>query len=146
MYSADKTASILGGKPVLGVEVKHDYDLEKLVIKGLPYQTVDKLVERIYPRDRSKRQQIISSSTYYRRRKAGYLTSEESSKVERIARVYGLMLEVWDAEGEEDSALCFMQTKHHLLDNRSPFEASFSELGARQVETILFRIEYGIFS
>ena len=144
MYGAATTATILGGKAVLGVEINNDSELEKLVVRGLPYQTLDQLVERIYPQDRSKRWQIIPSSTYYRRRKAGYLTSEESSKVERIARVYGLMLRVWD--GEEDSARCFMQTKHRLLDNRSPFEASLSELGARQVEDILGRIEYGIFS
>ena len=54
------------------------------------------------------------------------------------------MLEIWD--GEEDSARCFMQTKHLLLDNRSPFEASLTELGARQVEDILRRIEFGVFS
>lgn len=144
MTNPCNTASILGGLAVLKVEVNRDYDLEKLVARGLPYQTVDKLVERIYPQDKTKRQQIIPSSTYYRRRKAGYLTAEESSKVERIARVYVMMLEIWD--GEEDSARCFMQTKHHLLDNRSPFEASLSELGARQVEDILRRIEFGIFS
>lgn len=58
--------------------------------------------------------------------------------------VYGLMLEIWD--GEEENARYFMQTKHLLLDNRSPFEASLSELGARQVEDILRRIEFGVFS
>ena len=146
MYGASRTATILGGKAVLGVAINSDYDLEKLVVRGLPYKTVDRLIERIYPDDRSRRWQIIPSSTYYRRRKAGHLTTEESSKVERIARVYGMMLDVWDGEGEEDSARCFMQTKHRLLDNRSPFQACSSELGARQVEDILGRIEYGVFS
>lgn len=85
MTNAFDTASISGGIAVLKVEINSDYDLEKLVVRGLPYQTVDKLVERIYPRDKTLRQRIIPSSTYYRRRKAGYLTSKESSKVERIA-------------------------------------------------------------
>ena len=68
----------------------------------------------------------------------------ESERMERIACVYGMILSIW--EDDEETARLFMQTKHHLLDNRSPFEASLSELGARKVETILFRIEYGIFS
>ena len=85
MTNASNTASILGGMTVLKVEINSDYDLEKLVVRGLPYQTVDRLIKRIYPQDKSKRKQIIPSSTYYRRRKAGYLTSKESSKVERIA-------------------------------------------------------------
>ena len=143
MYSAEQTASILGGEAVLGVKVRHDYDLEKLVIKGLPYQTIDLLIERIYPDDKKQRWLIISPSTYRRRQKSGYLTMFESERVERIARIYGIILSVW--EGEEEPARRSMQTKHRLLDNRSPFEASLSELGARQVESILFRIEYGIF-
>lgn len=144
MYSATNTALILGGKAVLEVEVRHDYDLEKLVIKGLPYQTVDKLIERIYPHNRKQRRLIISPSTYRRRQKSGYLTMFESERMERIARIYGIILSVWD--GNEEDARDFMLTKHHLLDGRSPFEASLSELGARQVESILFHIEYGIFS
>ena len=53
--------------------------------------------------------------------------------------VHGMMLDIWEDEAEK--ARCFMQTKHHLLDNRSPFEASLSEPEARQVEDLLRRIE-----
>ena len=33
MNGAFKTASILGGRAVLGIEINNDYDLEKLVSK-----------------------------------------------------------------------------------------------------------------
>lgn len=135
------TALILGGTAVLGVEVKSDRDLEKVILNGLPCEAISQIIDRIYPQQTDKYYQLVPRSTLIRRQKEGSpLSIEESQKAERIARVFSFAIEVWD---DEDRAREFMKKSHPMLDERSPFEASLSELGARQVEQILGRLMFG---
>ena len=139
--SAISTAKMLGGIKVLGVEVKSDRDLEKIILNGLPCEAIAKIVYRIYPEQTDKYYQLIPRSTLVRRQKKGSpLNLEESQKAERIARVFSFAVEVW---GSEDKAREFMKKSHPMLDDRTPFEASLGELGARAVEQILGRLMFG---
>lgn len=139
--NATSTAQMLGGITVLGVEVKSDRDLEKLVLKGLPTEAIAKIVDRIYPNQTDKYYQLVPRSTLVRRQKEGSLLSlEESQKAERIARVFAFALEVWR---DEAKAREFMKKPHPMLDERTPFETCLSELGARAVEQILGRLMFG---
>lgn len=127
---------------ILGIEVKSDRDLERIILRGLPTDTISKIVDRIYPGQTDKYYQLVPRSTLIRRQKESSLLSvEESQKAERIARVFSFAVEVW---GNEDKAREFMKKSHPMLDNRTPFEASLNELGARQVEQILGKLMFGI--
>ena len=140
--NAISTAQMLGGTTVLGIEVKSDRDLEKVILNGLPCSAIAKIVERIYPGQTDKYYQLVPRSTLVRRQKEGSpLSVEESQKAERVARVFSFAVEVW---GDEAKAREFMTKSHPMLDNRTPFEASLNELGARQVEQILGRLMWGI--
>ncbi len=140
--NAISTAQMLGGKVVLGLDVKSDRDLEKIILRGLPTAAISKIVDHIYPGQTEKYYQLVPRSTLIRRQKEGSLLSvEESQKAERVARVFSFAVEVW---GNEDKAREFMKKSHPMLDNRTPFEASLSELGARAVEKILGRLMFGI--
>ncbi len=142
MSNAVSTAQMLGGMKVLGIEVKSDRDLEKVILNGLPCNAIAKIVERIYPGQTDKYYQLVPRSTLVRRQKEGFpLSVEESQKAERVARVFSFAVEVW---GDEAKAREFMTKSHPMLDNRTPFEASLNELGARQVEQILGRLMWGI--
>jgi putative toxin-antitoxin system antitoxin component (TIGR02293 family) len=142
MTNAISTAQMLGGNKVLGIEVQSDRDLEKIVLNGLPTNVVTEIIEKIYPGQTDKIYQLIPRSTLIRRQKTGaILNAEESQKAERIARVFSFAVEVWNSE---DKARDFMTKLHPMLENRTPFEASLSELGARQVEEILGRLMFGI--
>ncbi|MGL6344410.1 MAG: antitoxin Xre/MbcA/ParS toxin-binding domain-containing protein, partial [Waterburya sp.] len=127
------TAQMLGGATVLGIEVKNERDLEKIILKGLPTSAVTKIIERIYPGETDKYYQLVPRSTLIRRQKASSLSLEESQKAERIARIFSFAVEVW---GDEAKAREFMKKPHPMLEDRTPFEASLNELGARQVEQI----------
>jgi putative toxin-antitoxin system antitoxin component (TIGR02293 family) len=48
-----------------------------------------------------------------------------------------------DVWGSEEDAQEFMVKRHPMLDDRSPFEASLTEIGAREVESILGRLLFG---
>lgn len=68
------------------------------------------------------------------------LSPEESEKLQRVARVFAMAKDVW---GSVEDAREFMVKRHPMLDDRSPFEASLSEIGAREVESILGRLLFG---
>ncbi|MGB5633790.1 MAG: antitoxin Xre/MbcA/ParS toxin-binding domain-containing protein [Waterburya sp.] len=139
--NAISTAQMLGGTTVLGIEVQSDRDLEKVILNGLPCSAIAKIVGRIYPGETDKYYQLVPRSTLVRRQKEGSpLSVEESQKAERVARVFSFAVEVW---GNEAKAREFMQKSHPMLDDRTPFEASLNELGARQVEQILGRLMFG---
>ena len=135
------TAQILGGAEILGHQVKSDRDLEQVVYHGLPVATVKYVAGQIYAEGEKKYYELVPRTTLERRKKSGSLNHEESQKVERLARVFSFAIEVW---GDKNKAREFMQKSHPMLDNRTPFEASLSELGARQVENVLGRLMFGI--
>jgi putative toxin-antitoxin system antitoxin component (TIGR02293 family) len=139
--NAISTAKFLGGTAILGVEVKSDRDLEKIILNGLPTDAIAKIVDLIYPGQTDKYYQLVPRSTLVRRQKEGSpLSVEESQKAERVARIFSFAVEVW---GNEEKAKEFMKKSHPMLDDRTPFEASLSELGSRQVEQILGRLMLG---
>lgn len=141
MSNAIITAQMLGITSASGIEVTNERDLEKLILDGLPTSAIANIVERIYPGETEKYYQLVPRSTLVRRQKEGSsLSLEESQKVERLARVFSFAVEVW---GDEAKAREFMKKNHPMLDDRTPFEASLSELGARQVEQLLGRLMFG---
>jgi putative toxin-antitoxin system antitoxin component (TIGR02293 family) len=142
MVNAISTARMLGGNQVLGIEVRNERDLEKIVSKGLPTIVITEVMKKIYPEQADKIYQIVPRTTLNRRKKSGsILNVEESQKAERIARVFSFAVEVWKSETK---AREFMTKPHPMLEDRTPFEASLGELGARQVEEILGRLMFGI--
>lgn len=140
--NAISTAQMLGGTKVLRTKVKSDNDLEKIVATGLPIDSLIKLVERIFPGETGKHYELVPRTTLIRRQKQKLpLNVEESQKAERVARVFSFAIEVW---GDEAKARKFMKKPHPMLEDRTPFDASLSELGARQVEQLLGRLMFGI--
>lgn len=116
-------------------------DLELAVQEGLPSELVEVTIERIFPGDPNTRYQIVPRATFARRLKNGErLSAQESEKLQRIARVFAMAIDVW---GNEEDAREFMAKPHPMLDDRTPFEASLSEIGAREVESILGRLLFG---
>lgn len=130
------------GKIKLGSrEVSSARDLELVVQEGLPLESVEITIEHIFPHNPTPRYQIVPRATLSRRIKNGErLSPEESEKLQRVARVFAMAKDVW---GSEEDAREFMVKCHPMLDDRSPFEASLSEIGAREVEGILGRLLFG---
>ncbi|HDV6368200.1 TPA: antitoxin Xre/MbcA/ParS toxin-binding domain-containing protein [Burkholderia cepacia] len=83
--------------------------------------------------------QITPAATDKRRLKR--LTRDESEKTERLARIVATAAHVWSSleDGRQ-----FLQTPHPLLEGRAPLEVSLTELGARRVEEVLWKLFYGL--
>jgi putative toxin-antitoxin system antitoxin component (TIGR02293 family) len=82
---------------------------------------------------------VVPEATYKRRRDR--LNRNESERTERLARVVAMASQVWD---DRDETRRFLGAEHPALAGKTPLEVAFSELGARQVEELLARIQYGL--
>ena len=126
---------------VLGVKALTIRDLSRAVERGLPKQALRRTVARVFSQRGAATQflcQVVPEATYKRRVR---LTTEESERTERLARVIAAAEYVWD---DRDDARTWLNTSHPELDNASPLETAMTELGARRVEMLLDQIFYGI--
>lgn len=117
-------------------------ELDELVAHGLPKDALKSSVERFFSSadDRKKLLYRIIPEATYKRRKLN-LNPDESEKTERLARIFATAQYVWDSE---EDARAFMNTPHPMLKGITPLDVSMTELGARRVEELLWKLFYGI--
>ena len=82
---------------------------------------------------------VVPEATFKRRRDR--LSPAESERTERLARVIAAAEHVWD---DPEQARRFLTTSHPALGGKTPLDAAMRELGARQTEELLAKIEYGL--
>jgi putative toxin-antitoxin system antitoxin component (TIGR02293 family) len=136
-------AELMGGKDVLGVEVRTVGDLERLVLAGLPKEVLQRIAGHVFAEPARRRQLIhavVPEATYKRRKLR--LTPAESERAERLARVIAWARDLWGADNP--SLVPFLTLPHPLLDRRSMLEAAQTDLGARRAESVLAALEYGM--
>ncbi|MBJ9966181.1 antitoxin Xre/MbcA/ParS toxin-binding domain-containing protein [Burkholderia seminalis] len=117
-------------------------ELEALVRDGLPKSALRAGVEHATQGADARRAllaRIIPEATYKRRRDR--LTRDESEKTERLARIVATTTYVWN---DEEDARAFLSTPHPELEGRAPLEVALTELGARRVEELLWKLFYGL--
>lgn len=71
------------------------------------------------------------------------LTPQESDHLDRLARVVAQTMEVL---GTIDKARAWLKTPNRALGNEVPLSLMDTDTGSRQVEEVLLRLNYGIFS
>lgn len=86
----------------------------------------------------------IPERTLARRKAADRLAPEESERLLRISGIFEKAVELFD--GNVDSAIQWLTNPKMALNCEKPLFYSRTELGAREVENLLGRIEYGVFS
>jgi putative toxin-antitoxin system antitoxin component (TIGR02293 family) len=82
--------------------------------------------------------------TFARRKASGRLNSDESEKLLRISAVFEQAVDLF--EGDRAGALKWLTSPKRALENQTPLEYSRTELGAREVENLIGRMEHGVFS
>ena len=69
------------------------------------------------------------------------LSADEAEHAERLARVFATTKFVWNSE---EDAQQFLSAPYSMLQGRTPLDVSMTELGARRVEELLWKLFYGI--
>jgi len=142
MVEPRRIAEVLGGRQVLRRRVASIIELSDAVAQGLPKSALRNAVRRIFEDAGEQRRmmyRIVPEATFKRRRDR--LSSVESERTERLARVIATAEYVWE---DRDSARRFLITPHPMLAGKAPLNASMTELGARQVEDLLAKILHGL--
>jgi putative toxin-antitoxin system antitoxin component (TIGR02293 family) len=130
----------LGGLPVLGQEVTSDADLARLVNHRIPVRALT-LVKRIGFSDREIGQFIIPPRTQrHRKAKRERLSVEESDRLVRLTRIQSLAEDVF---GEAEKGNRWLRQRLGILDGKTPLEVAQTDSGARVVEQLLAKIDWG---
>jgi putative toxin-antitoxin system antitoxin component (TIGR02293 family) len=82
--------------------------------------------------------------TLVRRRASGRLRPEESERLLRLSKLFEKAVDVF--EGDVVRARGWMGTKRRELGDVSPWELARTEIGAREVEDLIGRLEHGVFA
>jgi putative toxin-antitoxin system antitoxin component (TIGR02293 family) len=111
---------------------------------GLPVRELDDLRSSLdLPMDRLVPMLGISKATLHRRKISGRLDPAESDRVVRFARLLGQAALVMESLENGRRWLTCPQVG---LGGAIPLEYAETEVGAREVENLLGRIEYGVYS
>ena len=138
LVTPEKIAAVLALFPI-----PHSFaELDELVAHGLPKGALKASVDRVCRSGEDRKKllyRIIPEATYKRRRSS--LTADESERTERLARIFATAEFVWNSQ---DDARLFLNTHHPMLKGHTPLDVSMTELGARRVEELLWKLFYGI--
>lgn len=136
--------SLLGGKLVLHRRLATPMDWVTAIREGIPAAAVDSLAARIRVTQSEFSAALgIPERTLVRRKKEGVLSSEESAKLVRVARVIERAEEVF---GDFDVALDWLKSANAALSGVTPLSLLDTEIGAASVTDTLGRIEHGVFA
>lgn len=130
----------------LGLRAGSPADVIDRVENGFSLAALER-IQQLVGLDEREVADIMGTSvrTLARRRKAGRLDEGESDRLYRIARLFERAVDVFggDAQGVEEARLWFHMPQWGLGD-QTPLSFARTETGAREVEALLNRIDYGV--
>jgi putative toxin-antitoxin system antitoxin component (TIGR02293 family) len=136
---------VLGGELILGRPMGKSGSLAELVREGLPVKALFLLAQRLNLRQSEISEKIgIPQRTLTRRMtQHSKLTAAESDRTVRLAQVYSTAAETL---GDGDKAAAWLKTPNRSLRGGRPLDQLDTDPGVREVESVLGRIAYGVYS
>jgi putative toxin-antitoxin system antitoxin component (TIGR02293 family) len=137
-----KTATV--EKKTHSPKAKHPTDLIRQIQKGLRFSELETLQNSIdMPFEQLAAKLCISRSTLQRRKAAGRLSPDESDKVMRLSR---LLEHATNVFGDIEKARAWLKFPQRGLGGAVPLDYAETEVGAREVDNLLGRIDYSVYS
>lgn len=120
-------------------------ELIGLIQRGLPFMAFEALQKSLGLSAMLLAEYIdLPSSSLARNKKSGYLSPIHSERLVRLARLNHLAVRLF--EGDQAGALQWLNTPRATLGQLSPLQLAATELGSREVENLIHRLENGVFS
>lgn len=132
---------VVGGLDAVGAPINNSRDLISAVRRGFPVQTVEHVISSGRMSLAEIDLLVIPRKTLSHRRKIGTLTSEQSDRLIRAARV---IAEAEETFGSQDKAGKWLRRSTTALAGERPLDLLDTSEGADQVEALLGRISHGI--
>ncbi len=128
---------------LLGIQTTDTAGLLEEVREGLAYSSWDRFLQSTgLTKEAASHFMQITSRTLARRKEAGRLHPDESDRLVRAARIFSLAAGLF--EGEEEAARRWLTSPQPALGGTSPWNYAATEIGAREVESLIGRLEHGI--
>ena len=122
----------------------HPTELIQKIQKGLRFSELKTLQDTLdLPFEKLAAKLCISRSTLQRRKTSGRLSPDESDKVVRLSRLLEHATSVF---GDVEKARAWLKHPQYGLGGAVPLEYAQTEVGAREVDDLLGRIDYSVYS
>jgi len=143
MTAAEYVIDVLGGARVFkGRTLPNPAELRDRVRTGLPYQALESIRERLgLSLPEAAILLHVPLRTLARRRHDRKLDAGESDRLYRLARIAAHALA---ALGTEAKAAAWLRRPNRALNGEPPLGLLDTDLGARQIEDVLGRLEHGV--
>ena len=143
MTPTEYVLEVLGGSKVFKSRpLPSATEIRDRIKTGLPYQSLESARERLnLSLTETAAVLHMPLRTLARRRHGRKLDADESDRLYRLVRVAAQAVAVF---GTEDKAAMWLRRPNRALNGEMPIGVLDTDLGARQVEDILGRIEHGV--
>jgi putative toxin-antitoxin system antitoxin component (TIGR02293 family) len=139
----ERMQALLGGAKVLRRPAATLLDLHHAAERGLPARVIEMLGKSLNAsREDLLNALALSPRTLIRRQKEGALSSEESDRVLRLARVAAQAEEVL---GGREDAVNWLHRANRSLGGHKPLDLVRTDAGSELVVDVLGRLEHGVF-
>lgn len=129
----------------IGVKAESALELVEKINVGLTYRSFEKLRKEMGLSAHELGEIVqVAPRTLTRRKVAGRFRPDESDRLLRASRVYGKALDLF--EGDRQTARTWLGTPKQALSGKMPLELAVTEVGAREVENLIGRLEHGVFA
>jgi putative toxin-antitoxin system antitoxin component (TIGR02293 family) len=131
----------LGGRSALGVEIASEVDLARVVSARIPLRALVYVQRNGFFSDAELQHFVIPARTRrHRREKKERLTVDESDRLVRLTRIQALAEDVF---ADSVKANRWLREPLGELGGTPPLELAQTEAGARVVEQILAKVDWG---
>jgi putative toxin-antitoxin system antitoxin component (TIGR02293 family) len=136
-----ETAGALGGSAILGEGVSNGAAFVERIEQGLPRRALDQL-KRFSGLSDAHLSDVIPRRTLTSLKRARKLTADQS---DRLARIAGIVAMAQSVFGDPELAREWLLTPNAALGKESPLRLLRTGSGAYLVESVLTRIEHGVY-
>jgi len=136
--------ALLGGKKVLKRAIIERREMQEVVRSGLPFGALEALSNTTgIPTAAITRVLGLAPRTLARRKDKRVFNLVESDRLYRLARMACVAIQVL---GSQEKAKEWLARPNRALGGETPLSLLDTDIGARQVEAVLGRIDHGVFS
>lgn len=141
---AAQVVETVGGSKAWKGRIKDQSDVVAQLRSGLPYSVLEALA-RDFQLELKELAPILDIpwTTLMRRRRARRFHPDESDRLYRLAHIVAVAADVLE---DKERASRWLRKPNRALGGEVPLRLLDTEVGSRQVETILGRIEHGAYS
>jgi putative toxin-antitoxin system antitoxin component (TIGR02293 family) len=129
----------------IGVRADNPHELVEKINAGLSFRSFEKLRKEMGLSATALANIIqITTRTLTRRKTAGKFRPDESDRILRTSRVFEKTLDLFS--GDHTRARAWLGSPKPALNGSTPLDLAVTDVGAREVENMIGRLERGVFA